>query len=207
MQIRRLARADSGHKSAHFFDPALAELDLIEQILNLAQRTPEERGGQRRLAGATCGEDARVFLALAEEVQAQGNPWLEFDIDLAALSRKLLLEMSSLREVLTRLFRLRLLVILTPIGGDYKGRLKVRQEAYEILARHLLREGTWSDSLAICSTNLNEVTIIDFNYNFIPEADWPWTHAHTLTIATIEKAISEIEKTRRICRLVRDGWG
>ena len=84
--------------------------------------------------------------------------------------------------------------MLTPIGGDYKGRLKVTQEAYEILARHLLREGAWSEALAICSTNLNEVTIIDFNYHFIPEADWPWTHAHTLTIATIEKAISEIEK-------------
>ena len=71
-------------KSAHFFDPALAELDLIEQLLNLAQRTD-----WRRLAGATCGEDARVFLALAEEVQAQGAVWLEFDIDFASLSRKL----------------------------------------------------------------------------------------------------------------------
>ena len=108
--------------------------------------------------------------------------WLEIEIDIASLGRKLLLEMSNLLDVFTRLSRLRLLKMLTPIGGDYKGRLKVRQEAYEILARHLLREGAWSEALAICSTNLNEVTIVDFNYHFIPESDWPWTHAHGLTI-------------------------
>ena len=63
MRMPHAKGAEADHEDAHFFDPALAELDRIEQLLNLAQRTD-----WRRLAGATCGEDARVFFALLEEM-------------------------------------------------------------------------------------------------------------------------------------------